>query len=165
MTEYKLVTEIRLMEELGFSSYNRNMEKILTGSNVKLSLGYLLSTALCFNGLQFILYPTKAASEFGIPISPSPSTTWTSTASKGVSPLYLPVLGSRNLASGLAIGTFLYQGNNKAAGTVLCCGFMIGCMDIWACFKHEGGKMGKATWTHFVGNGVFTAVGAWLLFD
>jgi hypothetical protein len=116
----------------------------------KTATGYLLSAALCAQGIRCILDPLNASADYGIPASPQ-TTNYE----------YVPVMGARNVALGLCVGTFMFQGERRAAGTVLCTALLIGVFDTWATFKHQGKWRGSVL-SHAIGDGVFAGAGWWL---
>ncbi|KAI9815529.1 MAG: hypothetical protein M1827_002663 [Pycnora praestabilis] len=118
-------------------------------NTAKTATGYVLSCVICAGAIQSIVDPVAYSTTYGIPINTATSD-------------YVPVLGARELALGLAIGTFMFRGEKRAAGVVLCTALVAGLLDAWFISRHAG-RMTGAAWSHVVGNGLAAAAGAWLM--
>lgn len=55
----------------------------------------------------------------------------------------------------------MYQGNKRAAGTVLASALAVGIIDTWVTAKHAG-KMSGAAWSHVIGDGIASLLGFWM---
>ncbi|MCJ1297678.1 hypothetical protein MMC08_000466 [Hypocenomyce scalaris] len=112
--------------------------------------GYLLSLVLCAGSIRAILDPVAQSHVYGIP------------ATSAAASAYVTAMGARTLAIGLAVGTFVYRGERRAAGTVLCLALVVGAVDTWATWRSVGG-WNAAVWSHVVGDGLFVVAGRWLM--
>ena len=116
---------------------------------IKTTLGYLLSCALVAIGTRAILDPVSVSKMYGIPTEDSTGS-------------YVPVMGIRNISTGVSIGTLLLQGQKRAAGTVLSTALLVGSLDVWITYRYAGQWTTEVS-NHLLGDGIAGAVGLWLL--
>ena len=122
----------------------------LNRDTAKTTLGYVLSTFICVMGARSIIDPVNQSHAYGVPVNRE-TDKWQ----------YVPVMGVRSLAIGVAAGTLMYRGQRKAAGVVMCTAALIGPVDVWACWS-SAGKMTSEAWGHVIGDGIFAVAGLWL---
>jgi len=125
----------------------------LNTSNARTGLGYLLSTFICAMGARSIIDPINQSRAYGIPVTAA-TDKWQ----------YVPVMGARSLALGMAAGTLMFRGERKAAGVVLSTSALIGPVDVWACWN-VAGRMSSEAWGHVLGDGLFAVAGLWLAME
>jgi hypothetical protein len=108
----------------------------------------IFALASLATGIQAILTPLSFAKSFGILI-PTPSQTPTPTPVKS----YISLLGIRQLATGLIILTFGYQGKWEEVATIL---VIIGLVVAWTdgVFLAKAGNWGGATFHAIPGAGI-----------
>lgn len=122
----------------------------LNASNARTGLGYLLPTLLCAMSARSIIDPINQARVYGIPM--------TATTDKWQ---YVPAMGARGLALGIAAGSLMFRGDRKAAGVVLSTAALVGPVDAWMCWS-AAGEMSSEAWGHLLGDGFFAVAGLWL---
>ena len=115
----------------------------------KTSLGYISSGLLLTTGIRAILDPKAISQTYGIPAEDTTSS-------------YVPAMGVRTFAIGLSVGALLFQGQTRAAGTVLSTALLVGPLDTWIVYRHTG-KVTSAVVNHIVGDGLAGALGLWFL--
>lgn len=119
-------------------------------ANAKTGLGFLLSAILCTAGARSIIEPIKQSRVYGVPVNKT-TDKWQ----------YVPVMGARNIALGIAAGTLMFNEGRVPAGVVLSTAALVGPVDVWACWN-SAGKMSSEAWGHVFGDGMFAAAGLWL---
>lgn len=71
--------------------------------------------------------------------------------------LFYPLVGMKNMMTGLAILTLNSQGDRKAVAVVVGCCALAGLYDVWFCMRHDG------RWAqHAMGTPIFVSV-CWAL--
>lgn len=125
----------------------------LNKSNARTGLGYLLSAFICAMGARSIVDPINQSQAYGVPMTAA-TDKWQ----------YVPVMGVRSLALGIAAGTLMLRGDRKAAGVVLSTAALIGPVDVWACWS-AAGRMSSEAWGHVFGDGLFAVTGLWLAME
>ena len=118
---------------------------------IKRSIDYLLSGGLIAIGTRAILDPVGHSKTYGIPLS-------NLTASYS----YVPPVSFRNISTGLSIGALLFQGQKRAAGTVLATALVVGSLDTWYTYTYAG-QWSSAALNHVVGDGLAGLAGLWLM--
>ena len=113
--------------------------------------GYLVATFLATVGLTSIINPVARSTNFGIPARSDDKTTLA----------FLRPLGARDLALGLTIGTFMFNGDRKHAGLVALIALVTPAMDAWAVWSFHG-RLTEA-WGHVFGAGLVGGLGFWLI--
>ncbi|KAI9722310.1 MAG: hypothetical protein M1812_001782 [Candelaria pacifica] len=122
----------------------------MSTDTIKLYTASLLSFAIISLGTRAILSPIPASKVYGVP------------ATNTITSAYVPVMGARNVAIGLAASMFILRGDIKGAGTVFSTALLVGAVDSWVCYKHWG-RANRDVWGHLVGDGIFGGVGLWLM--
>lgn len=125
----------------------------LNASNARTGLGYLFSTLICAMGARSIVDPINQARACGVPMTTA-TDKWQ----------YVPAMGVRSLALGIAAGTLMFRGDRKAAGVVLSTAVLIGPVDVWACWSAACAISSEA-WSHVLGDGFFAVAGLWLAME
>ena len=116
---------------------------------VKTSLGYVFSAALIALGVHGLLDPVSYSTAYGIPAEDSRDS-------------YVGPTCARTIGLGLATGALLYQGQKRAAGTVLPTAFVVGSLDTWITYRYAG-QWTAAVLSHVWGDALPGAVGLWLM--
>ena len=127
------------------------MEDYLTLNNAAKATTLLIATTGTIVGLRSFISPLATAQSFGLPQSQNPS---------AFDPL-IPVVGGRNLASGLAIYALAYQRNWKALGATMCCGVVTAVTDAIVCYRY-GAR--DAAVGHGVAGLLIMSLGLWFSF-
>ena len=118
---------------------------------LKTTSGYLAATSLATVGLVTIMNPVGRSKNFGVVARPD---------DKAMLALLRP-MGARDLSLGLAIGTFMYRGDQKNAGLLVLIALAVPAMDAWAVWKYNGRL--KEAWSHIIGLGIVGSLGLWLV--
>ncbi len=120
-------------------------------------IGYVLSgliaVAILLIGSRFLWDPAAAARDFGIPNSPSPSTSFTG---------WLAVKGARDIVSGLFVFLIMANGSPRLLGEFLLVASLIAFSDA-ATVLRSGGSRRAAFGIHGLTGLVIIAAGASLI--
>ena len=119
--------------------------------NLRTASGYLIATFLATVGLRTIIDPVGRSKDFGVPAR---------SEDKAILAIVKP-LGARDLALGLTIGTFMFNGEQKNAGLVALIALVTPAMDAWAVWRYNGRL--TESWGHISGLGVVGGLGLWLI--
>ena len=117
------------------------------------SLAGLIAVGIVFIGARFLLTPTAASREFGIPNSPSPSTAFAA---------WLAVKGTRDIVSGLFVFLLMANGSPRLLGEFLLVASLIAFGDAVTVLR-SGGSRTAAFGIHGITALVIIAAGACLI--
>src|SRR5271156_6254269 len=117
------------------------MAQILTLPYLAQSIATLLGLTVTAAGIRCIVAPQPFATSFGLPSKQGSD-----------SSDFIPVVGARNIAIGLSLLSFSFQGNPQAMGTVLLCG-LASCIGDIVVVRLKGDK--NAASHHFIVGVVF----------
>ena len=120
-------------------------------ATVKTVGGYLVATFLTTAGLSTIINPVARSKNFGVTARPD---------DKAMLAFIRP-MGARDLSLGLAIGMFMFKGDQRNAGLLSLIALVIPATDAWAVWSYNGRL--KEVWGHIIGGSFVGAVGAWLI--
>lgn len=123
----------------------------MDAATLKTASGYIAAAFLTTVGLVTIVDPLSRSENFGVPTRRGDKPTLA----------FIKPMGARDLSLGLTIGMFVFNGDQKNAGSVMLIALVIPAMDAWSVWSYNGRL--KEAWPHIIGASMFAAIGVWLI--